>query len=1479
MQQYRFNFPLFIALVVGTLVCSGAVYGVWRFQINRKSDWLLSEAVKSEEAKNFKEMVQYYQQYLTIHPGDENIRIKLAEASAERSKERGLPFEDLAQAIGVLEVAVRSGDLSARPEISGLRRRLVELYGREDINRYQDALEHLGYLLETDPTNPDLNALRATYLGRSGNFDEAVRLSYKLVGYDPEADEFDEKKATAPEEVDVYANLAGTLRARQDKPDLADRVMDQMVDVNPKSAKAHLARGRYQLLLGNEGEGRSEVEQAYRLATDDADVLLAIAELTAKDEEYDKALEYVAAGEKQFPKDSRFYSLAANILMRQAKYEDALAAVDKGIKNVEQNDQIQLRFEKIQLQLSKKDVKAAEQTLGDVKKLATQIRPEFIDLFQARILMEEGKWNAAKDLLNKVRPKFAEMPGGRAADVDYFLGLCYENLRQSDKAIEHYRNVLAQSPNNPPAEAGLLRASAAAGLETDNSKATPTQKQLAEELKKPQAERDWKKIEALVLESAKEYNLDELNTKVKLAQIRTMKEDYEGARKLLQEAQQLAPENIGVRRMQIQLTLLDPKFGPDRALELLQKTVAEQGDVPALRLDKADILIAKNQGNTDREELKADLAELFAGIDAWTPEQKTELWTGMANRYLNLGMNTEARQYLTLAANAQSHQLPLPLAMFSLALEANDDDGIKDAQDRILKIVGNKNDANWLYTEARRLLSLVRRNQLEPSSINQIRILVNRGLEQRPDWHELHVLNGELELQSGNLAKALEHFNRAQELGRPTPLATSQHIKILWLAGRVQQAGELLERIPEPMRYPLLGQLYPEILFRTNRVDEALKQAQAAIEANPNSAQNHYWYSQLLARSAQPRPVAKTAAIGTPEQAATTQLNKQTMAEAIKEMKRAVELQPEFPEAWLGLIAYYSQLDDEEQAQTVLRDAQLAISGDNLQIFLARSYEALRRWFDAETMYRAVYESSPDDLNRTQQLAAFYLGNVYPLPDKNAKATPLINKILRAGADKKLEPNDPTLLWARRMGAKMLAETGDYQSLIKAENLLASNSQQGELTIDDKLAMAEILASRPEPLSRRKAIELLEEVSSTQQLSERGEITLGALYYATNQDDWGRYSRQMRKAIARYPDSILARAAFVKNLIARGDKTSLDEATTHVKRMRQLNPKHIGTFEYTVRLADKLGRQQEARAELLRAVPDLSKATSLAPTDVQMLSMLANLLVELNDLNTAEKLYRQMAAIDLNQIPALANFLGNHRSMDQCFEKLNEIYAPERIPGILQVALVTVRKNREKVGDKFDAQVQGWLDTGLRENPDSIPLLMDQADFYDIQKKYKESAAIYRKLLERKDLVGIRRAILLNNLAFLVALDPQSDPSADPLELVNQAINIMGPSSDILDTRALVYISRKDYQKAINDLELAVSDGPTASKYFHKAQAHLMAGENRAALEAWEKAEELGLSHDAINLMEVKKFDDMKAKIDQIRSASVTQAEGRRRAG
>ena len=94
---------------------------------------------------------------------------------------------------------------------------------------------------------------------------------------------------------------------------------------------------------------------------------------------------------------------------------------------------------------------------------------------------------------------------------------------------------------------------------------------------------------------------------------------------------------------------------------------------------------------------------------------------------------------------------------------------MKDAQEKILQIVKDKNDSNYLYAEARRQLMLIRRGRLGPEALPEIRKMVKQALQQRPEWFELQALLAEVELMSNNSALALQYYDKAEELGRPRP--------------------------------------------------------------------------------------------------------------------------------------------------------------------------------------------------------------------------------------------------------------------------------------------------------------------------------------------------------------------------------------------------------------------------------------------------------------------------------------------------------------------------------------------------------------------------------------------------------------------------------------------------------------------------------------------------------------------------------------
>jgi tetratricopeptide (TPR) repeat protein len=1469
MQQYRVNYSLLIGLLVGTLVCSGAVYGLWKFQIERKSGWLITEAEKAREAGDERRAVEYYGQYLSIQ-NDEEVQIKYGQAFSALAKLDDLEPQEFHMAWQALEGITRDPELGTKPESDELRLQLAKMYAL--MQRFPDAIFHLDYLLEKDPKNEELHVLKASYLGGEGKYDQAIKDYYKLVGYDEQTESFDAQKAIAPHNTQVYTDLARLVRTRREDTELANRIMDQLVEVNPESAEAHLARGQFKNGLGDdENAGRADIEKAYQLKPEDADVLLNMAIQTARPAEnapedeanaaYDKASEYLSTGKKLFPEDYRFYQVAGDVEIRRKNYDAALAQVDEGLKKIGTKKASMLLLFKADLQLNEQDMKGVEQTIDDMRR--ESFRSEFIDWYQARKMLAQEQWFPAKEALSRLRPRVAEDPNPwplNLRDIDFYLGLCFERLGQQAEALDQYELVLDADPENESAVAGKTRVSAA--IDPGANQADPLQEKIAKILQQPKDQQDWSEVDKMVEELGKKQGLDEKRLRVYRAQLLIMREEFDAAAKLLAEANRDEPDNLTIHRLGLQIARLNPKSGPEKALARWQQLVNKFGDQPSLRIDKADILIALHKENPSQ--LRAELAGLTEGVDSWTAAQKVDLWSNMAARYLTLSMTDEARQFWTRSAELQPHELPLRLQLFQLALLANDDAGMQDAQAKILEIVGDRDDSTWLYTEARRKLSLVKRGELGKEGLNEIRLLVNRALEQRKDWHELYLVNAEVELVAQNYLQALQNFDEAAARGLPNQMALAMYIELLARYGRFADAATQLERLPETSRQTLLGPLYTDILFRTNQVESALEQARLATEKDPDNAQNYYWYGQLLARySAAPQVT---------EQQRTAALDK-----AVQALKRVVELQPEFADGWFFLINLYANQKNGELAQKTLRDAQLALVGDNLQMFLAKCYEALGRWFDAETMYRAVYETAPEEIARAQGLAAFYLGQGYQQPDRVLKAVPLLNQIMRAGAEGKIEKNDGNLHWARRMAAKALAGTGEYQNLLKAEKLLASNSQGGELLVQDKLELAHILSARPEPGSRKTAIALLQEVENIQPLDERSEIILGELYHATG--NWRDFERQMDEVVAsKFPQSAAAREVFARRLIARGDRQSVEKAIGQVVKLKELSPNSAATFDLTVRLANKLGRQEPARNELLRRQPKIEATTEVSPQLERAVQLFGNLFAELKDFDSAEKLYRALAARDPAKSYALAMFLGMHRNVDQCFELLNQIYEPKRISDVLGVALSVVRDKRDQIGDKYDATVQGWLDRGLLDNPDSITLLMLQADLFDIQKRYSDAAAIYRKLLGRSELTGTRRAVVLNNLSFLVSLEGSAAGDVDPLKLANEAAEILGPSSDILDTRAVAYMAKGQYSQAIVDLRDAITDNPTATKYFHLAQAYWEAGEKKLALEAWTKAEELGLSKEVLNRMEHDKYEKLKQQIEILRrgGASVTQSATRR---
>ena len=90
----------------------------------------------------------------------------------------------------------------------------------------------------------------------------------------------------------------------------------------------------------------------------------------------------------------------------------------------------------------------------------------------------------------------------------------------------------------------------------------------------------------------------------------------------------------------------------------------------------------------------------------------------------------------------------------------------------------------------------------------------------------------------------------------------------------------------------------------------------------------------------------------------------------------------------------------------------------------------------------------------------------------------------------------------------------------------------------------------------------------------------------------------------------------------------------------------------------------------------------------------------------------------------------------------------------------------------------------------------------------------------------------------------------------------MSSLPEFLDTRAIVYLNNGESKRAIEDLENAVAIAPSATKYFHLAQAYLEASNKVAAKENLAKARTKGLAKGTLHPLELTVYQQVVSALD-----------------
>ncbi|MEX0714908.1 MAG: tetratricopeptide repeat protein, partial [Pirellulales bacterium] len=268
-----------------------------------------------------------------------------------------------------------------------------------------------------------------------------------------------------------------------------------------------------------------------------------------------------------------------------------------------------------------------------------------------------------------------------------------------------------------------------------------------------------------------------------------------------------------------------------------------------------------------------------------------------------------------------------------------------------------------------------------------------------------------------------------------------------------------------------------------------------------------------------------------------------------------------------------------------------------------------------------------------------------------------------------------------------------------------------------------------------------------------------------------------------------------------------------------------------------------AVATLLERLAETVKAAeSREPTAEQMAGK-AKLLA------AAEQRYRQQAAADPNGFMLLAGFLARQDRIDEALELCEPGWHAQTAE---PVALLAVGMLRSATADApHVARVEAKLRELVEQKPESLALLEALANLYDLKGDYARAQQTYRRIIA----LDPKHMVALNNLALLRSYSGHG--VQESLALITRAIAAAGPRPVLLDSRASIHLARRRPREAIEDLNEALADGPTAAMYFHLAQAHQMAGNRAEAAAALKQARQQGFEPSQLHPLEVEGYEKL----------------------
>jgi tetratricopeptide (TPR) repeat protein len=520
------------------------------------------------------------------------------------------------------------------------------------------------------------------------------------------------------------------------------------------------------------------------------------------------------------------------------------------------------------------------------------------------------------------------------------------------------------------------------------------------------------------------------------------------------------------------------------------------------------------------------------------------------------------------------------------------------------------------------------------------------------------------------------------------------------------------------------------------------------------------------------------------------------------------------------------------------------IPPDKTAVALAQCYEVMGEHEQAAKHYEAAIEKAPNNAAIACVAARFFFRT-----NQTVRGEEQLTRII----DGQVDAEEKTMAWARRALASVLFARGGNKDCKRALELIEENLAANPSSAPDLYVKAMISAARAGGKGRREAIPALEKLVAKQD-SPLPEVLFTLAKAYLDEGRWDKFKERMRQLVDDHGNEPRYVATFAEALVERKE---LQEAEVWLKQLEQIAPDDFATvrlraeFEVAHRrfvlaltalkryLESPTATNSDRAARLLRVATSMEKFAGKLRQDGQ------NTVAE-TFADEAETVFREYAAGRPGAELLLAEFLARQGRFDDAMKLAEERWesgSPEMIAAACFALLQAAAGRPEEI-----QRVGRVLQDATKKHEQSTILLIVKAVLRGYQGRYQESEAIYRAILEENP----THLTAMNNLALFLALEGKKPDEA--LRLVQRAIRRVGPVPVLLDTRAVVRLAMGQPDKALDDLNTAIEDTPTALRYFHQAQAYYQLGRKKDAIDALKMAHKWGLKEEQLDRAERRAY-------------------------